>query len=352
MIIPTRYEPTGGENSGGSADILHYIDTHLSRTVAIKKIRDQNDKNRIFDEIKSLLTLRSKHVVQIFDIIIGTDNEIGIIMEFIHGRDLDHDTIQNLDPKECLKLLWQIASGISDIHAVDFIHRDIKPENMKLDNENVLKIFDFGLARESGAKAETTGFKGTPGYAAPELFRHGTVSFTKAVDTYAFGVACLIIAGGQMSKELLHFPPLPAANSIFSSTKIVEHPELTAILFKCLDHVPENRPAMPLVRDTISKHVLKGQHQALIVMNGKHYYINTQNPRATLTGNSLGRFSIIYDGINFTLNNITGEVFINAREATDGLILPGSSVVAIGAESRGAQRSYATFDISNPEVTL
>ena len=61
------------------------------------------------------------------------------------------------------KQLSQIAAGITDIHAVDEIHRDIKPNNIKIDPEGVIKIFDFGLARETGPAAATVGFVGTPG---------------------------------------------------------------------------------------------------------------------------------------------------------------------------------------------
>src|SRR5439155_1289086 len=128
---------------------------------------------------------------QIFDVVIvPPDNNIGIVQEYVPGDDVRKLAKTWMPtPADYLHKLYQIASGIADIHAVGQIHRDIKPINMKVDAEGLVKIFDFGLSREHTAdKAHTFGFKGTRGYAAPELYGDGDRPFTPAVDTYAFGV--------------------------------------------------------------------------------------------------------------------------------------------------------------------
>jgi serine/threonine-protein kinase len=79
-------------------------------------------------------------------------------------------------------MLYQVATGLSDLHAQGIIHRDIKPDNIKIDESGLVKIFDFGLARFSGVNNETQGFAGTFGYAAPELLTDETNDFTEAID--------------------------------------------------------------------------------------------------------------------------------------------------------------------------
>ena len=87
----------------------------------------------------------------------------------------------------------QIASGIADIHDVNVIHRDVKPANMKIDNEEILKIIDFNLARDV-KDGKTHGFVGTRGYAAPEQYSASVAVFGLEVDVYALGVVAWAVA--------------------------------------------------------------------------------------------------------------------------------------------------------------
>lgn len=161
--------------------VLPCKDLTLQRDVAIKVIHGATHRRRMLDELSALAKMRSKHVVQVYDVLQPSRDEIGIVQEFISGVDLFDEGASPDDTTGFYKQIWQIASGISDIHALGVIHRDIKPNNMKIDSEGVVKIFDFGLARDEGPSAATMGFVGTRGFAAPELYR-GPVRFTKAVD--------------------------------------------------------------------------------------------------------------------------------------------------------------------------
>jgi serine/threonine protein kinase len=82
---------------------------------------------------------------------------------------------------EFQKILWQIAAGLSDIHRAGVIHRDIKLQNIRRDKFGIIKIIDFGLAREVGVDDKTKSITGTIGYMAPELFGTSTISFSPAV---------------------------------------------------------------------------------------------------------------------------------------------------------------------------
>jgi serine/threonine protein kinase len=152
------------------SDTIVCTDTHLERQVVIKSLKPGADTKRILDELAALQTIRSKHVVQIYDVIRDEKGAVvGIVEEYLPGDDLTSvKAPQNSD--EFLWLAYPIAEGIADIHAHNRVHRDIKRQNMKFDAEGCLKIFDFGLARDTAAEVSTMGEIGTPGYMAPELF--------------------------------------------------------------------------------------------------------------------------------------------------------------------------------------
>ncbi len=147
--FPKRYTPIGSPASGGFSHVFKCRDNHLERDVAIKFIQDEIEKRRLLDELRALLQMRSKHVVRVYDIVAGEDDTIGIVEEYVEGEDLLCSDFPLQSPENYLKTLWQIATGIADIHTAGVIHRDIKPNNMKLDNEGIVDL-RFRLARYEG----------------------------------------------------------------------------------------------------------------------------------------------------------------------------------------------------------
>jgi len=141
MKIADRYEPTGATSAGGMGEIIECIDLHLQRRVIIKRLQADIEARRLLDEQRALAKVRSKHVVQLYDIVELTDRrktEKAIVLEFIEGNNLG---INSFKPdRDYLKVLWQIAGGLKDIHAAGVIHRDIKPDNIRIDVEGVVKI--------------------------------------------------------------------------------------------------------------------------------------------------------------------------------------------------------------------
>ena len=77
-------------------------------------------------------------------------------------------------------IVLQLLNGLAYINSNFILHRDIKLSNMLLTTEAIVKIADFGLAREFGVDSTTRGFRGTPGFAAPELYQHDTFGFSPA----------------------------------------------------------------------------------------------------------------------------------------------------------------------------
>lgn len=349
--LPDRYVVTETRESGGFGNVVKCLDTHLERYVAIKSINDLDDSARMRDELDALMRLRSKHVVELFDAIQYDDGSISIVEEYIDGPSLNEidDTIT--DVGSLIKILWQISSGIAEIHAHDIIHRDIKPGNMKVDREGVLKIYDFGLSRNID-NAQTIGFKGTLIFAAPELFLQ-RVRFTKAVDTYAFAVTALCLAKTNPPIELRGLPKL-LKNNPFELSGIQLPNIIKDLLYKCLAVDPNERPSMELVRDSLKNILLFNSHRALlitdykkpVVLSGAHRTEPYDNP-------GIGSVEITYSGSQFYISKLTGDVHVNNIRAKQNNILPNSCVIILGpAGKTNVKRVFITFDLSHPEVVL
>lgn len=350
MTTVNRYQSIGKPLEGGMAAVYPCRDTILDRDVAIKVMPNGQEQRRIHDELKALLKMRSKHVVQIYDLFLIKD-DLAIVQEFVDGEDLFNIPMPDT-AIDYLKLVWQIAAGLSDIHENKVIHRDIKPNNMKVDGEGILKIFDFGLARDEGPEASTIGFVGTPGFAAPELYAY-TSKFTSAVDTYAFGMIALFLGLGTIPPELSKKPPvLTSSDDHFDAIKHQLSRETLDVLKKCLDPIPENRPPMRDIKSIIERSLLKDQHKALVVYNGTSSYLDKNRRLVTLNLPNIGGIDISYDGYDFVVKNIHGDVYVNNMEVSVGYKLPGACVVTLGAPELRNKRIYITFDLSHPEIVL
>ena len=156
-------------------EVNECIDRNSSRKVMLKRVFKTTDIPRLVDEQKALIQLRSKHVIQLLDVVAfswKSETITCLVLEHIDGEDLDKLTFK--PDTEFHKVLWQIASGLSDIHDARVIHRDIKPQNIRKDRSGIIKIFDFGLAREVAVDNKTKSVIGTMGYMAPELFGAST----------------------------------------------------------------------------------------------------------------------------------------------------------------------------------
>jgi eukaryotic-like serine/threonine-protein kinase len=357
MILPARYKPSGKALAGGGmSDTVLCDDLHLQRPVVVKTLKKGTDPRRILDELSALQNIRSKHVVQIYDVIRDTEGfVVAIVEEYIPGLDLTAaPTPQTTD--EFCKIAYPIAEGIADIHTHGRVHRDIKRQNMKFDAEGCLKIFDFGLARALGVDASTVGEVGTPGYMAPELFEStigGTVNFTSAVDTYAFGATILALVRGSIPKQMREMPPrLPCFAADFLAFPKLIPQEVGTALNSCLEKDISARPSMSMLARLIGQHLLRDRHRALLVSAGSTYVLDAKKRVVQLSVTGRGTLDISYDGLRFVVTALSGDVAINNMAVSIGDTLPGSCVITLGAVELGTRRTFITVDVAHPEVAL
>jgi eukaryotic-like serine/threonine-protein kinase len=351
----SRYVPTGTTAAGGIGTVVVCTDRNLDRKVAIKFVQSGGEHRRLLDELAALQRIRSKHVVQIFDVDHFTPGaRMGIVEEFIEGDSLGPLLGKIAPSRDFIRLLYQAATGIADIHAVGIVHRDIKPSNMLVDPEGILKIIDFNLSRPD-EEAHTIGFVGTRGYAAPELYSPGHVAFDAAVDVYALGVtAWALLHGKDLATPLRARPPRAdrwkATSGGFAALDL--DPELARLLDACLAPTAGDRPTAAEVSSRAARVLLRSQHRAVFLGAATPFVLDAANPRVSLT-DSRGNLVVEYDGLDFRATVAKGEVWVNNIELEPGDTLSGCCVVAFGAPSRRASdRVFITVDVSHPEVVL
>lgn len=353
-MLPARYKPTGTAfDSGGMSDAVLCQDQHLERPVLVKILKPDTDQRRLLDEIGALQAIRSRHVVQIYDIIREGDGTIkAIVEEYIPGDDLTKSPIP-ASTQDFLRLAYQVAEGIADIHAHGRVHRDIKRQNMKYDAEGCLKIFDFGLARDT-LTASTIGAWGTPGYMAPELFQvrpDGRTSFTPAVDTFAFGATVMALLRKALPDDLRAMPPrLPSKDVDFAGGPIALPAEISDILNRCLAPDPVVRPPMAEVAKVIETHLLQDRHRALITTQGQTHVLDKNKRTVRLSVDGQGSLTLSYTGFGFVVKSVEGRVAINNVQAKENSALPGSCVIVLGGN--GGRHTNITVDVSHPEVGI
>lgn len=137
-------------------------------------------------EIKALRKLNHKNIVKLKEVIRVKD-DLYFVFEFMEKnvyQRIQHRT-EDLPEKDIKIIMYQSLAGIAHMHKHGFFHRDLKPENL-LANGDIVKLGDFGLAREINSAPPYTDYISTRWYRAPEILLRST-NYTSAVDIFAMG---------------------------------------------------------------------------------------------------------------------------------------------------------------------
>ena len=191
---------------GGMGIVYKAEDLKLNRIVALKFLPqflnlDENRK-RFFEEAKSAAALNHPNICAVHDII-EWEEECFIVMEYVEGKTL-REYIGKLLEKQIIEIVLQIAIGLSMAHEKGIIHRDIKPENIILNNEEHIKIMDFGLAKRKGITKLTqssSSILGTLPYNSPENIK-GFESDART-DIWSLGVLLYELLTGHFLLKLI-----------------------------------------------------------------------------------------------------------------------------------------------------
>lgn len=353
--LTSRYIPlTHTLMSGGFGSVQPVRDTFLDRDVLFKFMHSGSDDAQLRNEIQMLAKVRSKHIVEIYDVIKDDAGAVqGIIIEHLKGRSFDGFHAEALsNPIEYLKILYQISQALTVLHEAGIVHRDLKLDNIKSSSVGIVKLFDFGISVE-GDDYHTTLNRGTLVYAAPELFVPGAC-ITKEMDVYALGVCAWALATAGIPKELYQTPPQQTglAPSIGVVMGAVLTPEIVSLIDLCLSPDPALRPSAQTFCSTIHKHLVRDEHRGIFTYGNDLFHLSKNARNVGIRFNGLGAIKAIYDGVEFKITSVSGDVYINNHVAVPDAILHEACVLTFGRPELKSRRSWVTFSSSHPEVIL
>ncbi len=258
---------------GGMGEVYLARDTLLGRKVALKILlprmfESESGVERFLFEARATARFAHPHIVTIYAAGQFGDRPY-LALEYLEGETLrDRMSREPAGFDQTMRVGVAIADALREAHRHGILHRDLKPANVMIPADGRVRVLDFGLAKtisgdaqqeiqdRAGAPPEceplstTEAFRtladelrGTPRYMAPEQWRRAPA--TPATDVWALGMILYELASG------CH--PWPGATTyqlcirINSATPVPPlpesvHPELRALIERCVDKDPERRP--------------------------------------------------------------------------------------------------------------
>jgi len=198
-----HYEVLERVGAGGMGVVWKAKDTRLMRLVALKSLGPATDgspasRARLIQEARAASQLDHPNICSIYQVEELPNDEVVIVMAFYQGETLAERLRRGpLDSNAAVDVATQLLSGLEHAHQRGVIHRDIKPANLILCENGVVKIVDFGLAKELGTDKGLTAtgeILGTISYLSPEQVLCKTLDHR--TDLWASGVVLYEMLSG------------------------------------------------------------------------------------------------------------------------------------------------------------
>ncbi|PIC53922.1 hypothetical protein B9Z55_000034 [Caenorhabditis nigoni] len=209
-----------GDGTFGEVMLAKKIDT--GDRVAIKRMKKKFyswEEAMSLREVKSLKKLNHPNIIKLREVI--RENDIlYFVFEFMQENlyELMKDRDRYFPESVIRNIIYQVLQGLSFMHKNGFFHRDMKPENIMCNGTELVKIADFGLAREIRSKPPYTDYVSTRWYRAPEILLRST-SYNSPIDIWALGC---IMAELYMLRPL--FPGTSEMDQLFKIISILGTP--------------------------------------------------------------------------------------------------------------------------------
>ncbi len=238
----------------GMASIFKAIDTRDGRTVALKIPHPDMEADPIlFDRFQREAGIGEKLDHPMVMRVYGGEkrSRIYMVMEWCQGRLLRQILDEGRIPQErALRIAAGVLDALDYIHTHGVVHRDLKPENIMVDENDHIKLIDFGIASDAAARrltyANFTATLGTPNYISPEqvkgkrgdarsdLFSMGVILYEMLTGKLPFSGPTPMAA---MNDRLLNYPVPPCVADPSVS------PQLQEVIYRALERDPRNRYA-------------------------------------------------------------------------------------------------------------
>jgi serine/threonine protein kinase len=213
QTIARRYQLVSLIERGGQSEVYRARDLIDHDEVAIKVLSetiasDSLFRERMFREAQAMANLAGTAAVRVFDQRWTEDGALCLVMELLHGTDLEHHLGhleargQRADPKWLLGLFGPVVKTLEAAHGMGIVHRDLKPANVFVIDEahaGGVRLLDFGFAKFLRLRGFTQigCVAGSPSYIAPESWQGNPGGIDHRVDVYALGAVIFRALGGQ-----------------------------------------------------------------------------------------------------------------------------------------------------------
>jgi serine/threonine protein kinase len=244
--------------AGGMGEVYKARDTRLNRFVAMKVLpaamsADPERRRRFVHEAQAASALNHPNIITIYDIVDDGDTQF-MVVEYVAGKTLLELTPNGgLPVPQAIQYAAQMAEALNAAHAAGIIHRDLKPSNVMVTNGGLVKLLDFGLAKQVVAEAGDLNrtataldapltidgtVMGTVNYMSPEQAEGKKVDARS--DIFSFGAVLYEMLTGQCAFR---------GSSPLST--------LTAVLRDDVQPIVELKPHMPAELEHILQTCLK-----------------------------------------------------------------------------------------------
>ena len=184
------------ELGSGSYGRVYLIKHNITNEEYALKVIDKKKLKQMYGEtdiMKNEINIQSKliheNIIRLYNVY-EDDNSINLIMEYAKNGNLFEllskpENKNGFDEQRAFDYYIQVVNAVYFLHQNNIIHRDIKPENLLFGKEGLLKLCDFGWAKELNLENRST-FCGTVEYMAPEIV--GSENYDFGVDIWSLGI--------------------------------------------------------------------------------------------------------------------------------------------------------------------
>ncbi|KAG8007980.1 Hormonally up-regulated neu tumor-associated kinase-like protein A [Nibea albiflora] len=259
--------------------------------------------------------IRHPNITQLLDIL-ETENSYYLVMELCPGGNLMNRIYdkKRLDERETQKYIRQLVLAVEHLHRAGVVHRDLKIENLLLDEQDNIKLIDFGLSNCAGILGYSDPFStqcGSPAYAAPELLSRK--KYGPKVDVWSIGVNMYAMLTGTLpftvepfslralhqkmvDKEMNPLPPSLSTAAICLLKKLLEpdpnkRPNIHQVMADSWLQLANKNTGAPYLNRI---HIEEINHTVLLHMTEKMSYKHSEVLSAVLTNRACHTLAVYF----------------------------------------------------------